>query len=104
MLEKHKDNLWFYLTFLRIFPGSPNWVMNVTFPHIGISGLMIASSTFIGLMPWNYITVEGGNMIATIKGKEDIVKPETYMKLIVIALFFLIPPIVKMTCMKEKVK
>ena len=35
--EEHKDNLFFYLTFLRLFPGSPNWVMNITFPHIGIS-------------------------------------------------------------------
>ena len=33
-VKEQEDNLFFYLTFLRIFPGSPNWFMNISFAHI----------------------------------------------------------------------
>jgi uncharacterized membrane protein YdjX (TVP38/TMEM64 family) len=95
-VAEHKDNLFFYLVFLRVFPGSPNWLMNLSFAHIdSIKPYQVFLSVFLGLMPWNYITCEGGEILAQIKSKSDIIKPETYMKLIFIAVAFLIPPIYK---------
>lgn len=52
-------------------------------------------SIFIGLMPWNFFTCEGGEILSQIKSKEDVIKPETYMRLAIIAVACLIPPIVK---------
>ena len=78
-VSEHKENLFFYLTFLRLFPGSPNWVMNITFPHLGVPTTYVLLSVFFGLMPWNYITVQAGSVLATIKSKDDIMKTETYV-------------------------
>ena len=100
--EEHKDNLFFYLTFLRLFPGSPNWVMNITFPHIGISAKQVYFSVLLGLMPWNLLTVEAGEVLSTITSKSDILTTEVYIKLIGMAFLFLLPPILKKLCMKPK--
>ena len=33
-VKEHEGNLFFYMCFLRVFPGSPNWLMNISFAHI----------------------------------------------------------------------
>jgi len=95
-IDEHKDNLFFYLTFLRVFPGSPNWLMNLTFAHIeAIKPYQVYFSIFIGLMPWNFVTCEGGQILSTIKSKSDVIKPETYVRLAIIAGACLLPPLIK---------
>ena len=95
-MDEHKDNLFFYLTFLRVFPGSPNWLMNLSFAHIdAIKPHQVFFSIFIGLMPWNFFTCEGGQILSTIKSKSDVIKPETYMRLAIIAGACLLPPLIK---------
>ena len=89
---------------MRVFPGSPNWVMNLSFAHISmIKPYQVFFSIFIGLMPWNFFTVEGGEILSTITSKEDVIKPETYMRLALIAVACLIPPIAKKFLVKKKV-
>jgi uncharacterized membrane protein YdjX (TVP38/TMEM64 family) len=44
----------------RIFPGSPNWAMNLSFPHIKINLIDFSLSIFFGLMPWNFLVCEAG--------------------------------------------
>lgn len=95
IISQHKDDLFFYLTFLRIFPGSPNWLMNITFPHLGIKDHYVIFSIFFGLMPWNFIVCEAGSVLSTIQSKADVLKPETYVHLILIAFAFLLPPLIK---------
>ena len=46
-------------------------------------------------MPWNFFTCEGGEILSQIKSKEDVIKPETYIRLAMIAGACLIPPIAK---------
>lgn len=104
---QHRSDLFFYLTFLRIFPGSPNWLMNISFPHIGIKDHYIIFSIFIGLMPWNFIVCEAGSVLSTIQSKSDIVNPENGLKLAGIAILFLLPPLIKnLFCkkMEEEIK
>lgn len=81
---------------MRVFPGSPNWMMNLSFAHISIiKPHQVFFSIFIGLMPWNFFTCEGGEILSHIKSKEDVIKPETYLRLAMIAVACLIPPIAK---------
>ncbi|CDW79263.1 UNKNOWN [Stylonychia lemnae] len=104
-VNEHSDNLFFYLTFLRIFPGSPNWLMNISFAHIeAIKPYQVFFSIFIGLMPWNFFTCQGGQILSEIKSKSDVIKPETYMQLIGFAVVCLIPPLIKKFFIKEKAK
>ena len=79
--------------------------MNITFPHIGIKASHVYFSVLLGLMPWNLLTVEAGDVISTITSKNDILTNEAYMKLIGIAFLFLLPPIIKKVFMgKDKKK
>ena len=101
-VNEHKANLFFYLTFLRVFPGSPNWLMNVSFAHIdSIKWYQVFFSIFFGLMPWNFFTCEGGEILSQIKSKSDVIKPETYMKLAMIAIACLVPPLAKKYLFKQ---
>ncbi len=101
-ISQHKDNLFFYLTFLRIFPGSPNWLMNISFAHIqSIHWYQVFFSIFFGLMPWNFFTCQGGQILSTIKSKSDVIKPETYLQLALMAFLCLVPPLMKKLFMKN---
>jgi hypothetical protein len=51
----------------RVFPGSPNWAMNLSFPHLGIPTHYFIFSILIGLLPWNFIACEAGVVISTFK-------------------------------------
>ena len=70
--------------------------MNLSFAHIDAIKLhQVFFSIFIGLMPWNFFTCEGGQVLSTIKSKSDVIKPETYMRLGLIAAACLLPPLIK---------
>jgi hypothetical protein len=76
--------------------------MNVSFAHISsIRPPHVFLSIFIGLMPWNFLTCQGGEILAHIKSKNDVIKPETYIQLACIAIAFLIPPLIKKYVLKE---
>lgn len=53
-------------------------------------------------MPWNFFTCEGGQILSQIKSKSDVIKPETYMQLALIAFACLIPPLAKKFFMKNE--
>lgn len=53
-MESHKSDLLWYMTFLRLVPMSPNWLINVTAPIVGVPFFTFAGSVFIGLMPYNF--------------------------------------------------
>ena len=51
LVEKNEDNLFWYLTCVRMFPASPNWLINLAFPHLGVSNGYLFWSIFFGVMP-----------------------------------------------------
>lgn len=55
-MESHKSDLLWYMTFLRLVPMSPNWLINITAPIVGVPFGVFAASVFIGLMPYNFST------------------------------------------------
>ena len=69
--------------------------MNITFANIGVKPAHLFFSVLLGLMPWNLLTVEAGDVISTITSKNDILTNEAYLKLIGIAGLFLLPPLIK---------
>ena len=82
LVNNHKSDLMFYLIGLRIFPGSPNWLMNITFPHIGISSIQFCISVFIGISPWNFISCSAGEILNSLTSTKDIMTFEKYAILI----------------------
>jgi len=72
-IQKHKENLLWYMLFLRITPLVPNWFINVSSPIVGIPffhfflatlfGIyFIRSNNKIGLMPANMIIIKCGEV------------------------------------------
>jgi len=55
-MESHKSDMLWYMTFLRLIPMSPNWLINITAPIVGVPFGTFAASVFIGLMPYNFST------------------------------------------------
>jgi len=92
-LQEHKKDLFFYLVFLRVFPGSPNWLMNLSFPHLNVPIHYFAASIALGLIPWNFFTCQAGSVISTFKSKDEIMNTSTIISFIGLAAIFLIPPI-----------
>ena len=66
-IEQNKDNLFFYLLFLRITPLLPNWLINLSSPVVGVPYYYFFLATLFGLMPANIMHVNMGAEIATMK-------------------------------------
>lgn len=59
-VSRHRDNLFWYMLFLRITPLVPNWFVNMGSPIVGIPLKIFFIGTFLGLMPANIIHVKTG--------------------------------------------
>ena len=66
-IDNNKQNLFFYLLFLRITPLLPNWLINLSSPVVGIPYKYFILATFIGLMPANIMHVNMGSEISQLK-------------------------------------
>ena len=62
-LDKQRDNLIYYLLFLRVTPLLPNWFINIASPILNVPLSKFALATFIGLMPMNVVHVKTGLML-----------------------------------------
>jgi len=83
------------MIFLRIFPGSPNWLMNISFPHLNITTLKFAFTVFIGIAPWNFFSCSAGAILRQLTNTKEIMDSKKYLALIGLALSFLLIPVLK---------
>ena len=60
MIESSKDNLFYYMLFLRLTPLLPNFFINIASPIVGIPISIFSFGTFLGLIPFNIIHVNTG--------------------------------------------
>ena len=90
-VEANTDSLIYFLLFVRIFPFTPNWFVNIACPVIGVPLGKFFLSVFLGLMPYNYTCVQSGAILATMQSVNDIWNQKTLIKLCSIALIMLIP-------------
>jgi uncharacterized membrane protein YdjX (TVP38/TMEM64 family) len=67
LIEKNKDNLFFFLLFLRITPLVPNTVLNLISPIVGVPFKYYLFATLFGLMPANIMHVNMGYGISSMK-------------------------------------
>lgn len=91
---ENMDGLFFYLLFLRLFPISPNWFMNMAAPIIGIPVHLFFMSVLIGLMPYNFICVRTGCMLSQISTLEDVFTPAVMIQLGSLAVVALVPGLI----------
>ena len=90
-LEENKERLPYYLMFLRLFPGSPNWAINLSCGLLGVPISLFFSTVFVGLMPYNYLCVQTGALLSSIKTISDIFTSRTMLQLSGLAVVALLP-------------
>lgn len=92
---KRGGGLLYMLLFLRVFPFSPNWFLNLASPWLQVPLYLFTPSVFFGLMPYNFVTVQAGAMLSTLKSTSDMLDPKTIGSLVLLALGMLIPALLK---------
>ncbi|KAK1166256.1 transmembrane protein 41A-B-like [Acipenser oxyrinchus oxyrinchus] len=89
--EENRSSLFFFLLFLRFFPMTPNWFLNVTAPILNIPISIFFFSVLIGLIPYNFICVRTGVILSEISSLDDLFSWSTLLQLLAIALVALVP-------------
>lgn len=90
-VEENRSSLFFFLLFLRFFPMSPNWFLNVASPILNIPVTLFFMAVFIGLMPYNFICVQTGSMLSDISSLDDLFSWTVVFQLLLIACVALLP-------------
>ncbi|XP_072513792.1 transmembrane protein 41A-B [Salminus brasiliensis] len=89
--EENRSSLFFFLLFLRFFPMTPNWFLNITSPILNIPIPIFFFSVLIGLIPYNFICVRTGAILSEITSLDDIFSCRTLLQLLLIACMALLP-------------
>nr|XP_002128025.1 transmembrane protein 41A-A-like [Ciona intestinalis] len=92
-VKENEDRLFFFLLSARLFPMSPNWFLNITSPIIGVPIHLFFVSVFIGLMPYNFICVQTGSILASVKSMDDVFSMSTFIGMLLVAVVALLPGI-----------
>ncbi|OWF52026.1 transmembrane protein 41A-B-like [Mizuhopecten yessoensis] len=100
-VKENMDSLFYFLLFLRFFPMTPNWFLNMASPIVDIPVHMFFFSVFIGLVPYNFICVQTGSMLSDLRSIEDIFTLWTMAKLGLIAIMALVPGLVTKRLKKD---
>lgn len=90
-VEENQDCLFFFLLFLRFFPMTPNWFLNMSAPIVNIPITFFFCSVFIGLLPYNFICVQTGVMLSEVASLDDLFSWERLLQLLAIACMALLP-------------
>jgi len=90
-LEENKAELPFFLLFLRLFPMSPNWALNMASGVLGVPIHLFFLSVLVGLMPYNYLCVTSGAILSEINDLGDVVSWSNMARCATAALAALLP-------------
>ena len=93
-LRENSHRLVYFLLFLRIFPMSPNWAINVGCGVLGVPLGTFFGTVLVGLMPYNFICVQTGAILSSLSGVGDIFTWWNMMQLTAIALVALLPGVI----------
>ncbi|RLN06445.1 hypothetical protein BBJ28_00011417 [Nothophytophthora sp. Chile5] len=92
---RERGQLPFLLLFLRVFPFSPNWFLNLASPWLKVPLKLFAPSVAVGLLPYNFATVHAGAMLSSLRSTSDLLDPRTMGLLMLLAVGMLIPALLK---------
>ncbi|RWS03670.1 transmembrane protein 41A-A-like protein, partial [Dinothrombium tinctorium] len=90
-IDDSRSRLIYILLFLRLFPITPNWFLNIASPIIDIPLHLFFASVFFGLMPYNFVCVQTGCILSQLNSLDDVLSKDVLLKLVLIALVVLIP-------------
>lgn len=101
-LEENRDQLLFFLLFLRLFPMSPNWALNMASGVLGVPLHLFFISVFFGLMPYNYLCVTSGAILSELNDISQIMSWTNFGRCLLAACITLLPSIYMKLRQKQK--
>ncbi|XP_042227599.1 transmembrane protein 41A-like isoform X2 [Homarus americanus] len=84
-LLENEHQLFLFLVSLRVFPMTPNWFLNITAPYVDVPLPMFFLSVLFGLIPYNLLCVQAGEVLSDIHSMDDIFTPKRLLALITLA-------------------
>lgn len=94
-LAENSHRLAYFLLFLRLFPMSPNWAINMCCGVLGVRLPTFFATVLVGLMPYNYICVQTGVLLTQLTSMGDIFTWSVLAQLSGIAVVALLPGILQ---------
>ena len=94
-IESNRENLLWYMLFLRLTPLLPNWFINVASPIVGVPLSHFAIATFLGTTPANVVYYYAGTVL---KDQGEFNTSKGYKSIIVmtlLAVLSLVPTLFK---------
>ncbi|KAL7061535.1 hypothetical protein AAHC03_031 [Spirometra sp. Aus1] len=88
-VQDNKDRIFFFLLGSRVFPMTPNWLLNIVSPLAGIPGHLFFLSVLIGLIPYNFLSVQAGTMLAQMNFEESF--RQNFFSLVAAAALIILP-------------
>ncbi|XP_046860512.1 transmembrane protein 41A-like isoform X2 [Xenia sp. Carnegie-2017] len=92
-VKENANNLFGFLLFLRFFPMSPNWFLNMASPVLEVPLRLFFPSVLIGLFPYNYVCVQAGCLLSELVSLDELFTRNVILKLVTIAAMSLIPDV-----------
>ena len=94
-IDKNRSNLFWYLVTIRIFPFTPNWLLNLASPWLRIPLRTFFFSMLIGTVPYALVSTQAGLLLNEIESVNDIITPSIVMKLSFISILALLPTLLR---------
>ena len=90
-IHENRHSLFFFLLSARLFPASPNWLMNMSFGIVGVPIIPFYFSVLFGLMPYNFVCVHTGETLSSITSLDDLFSYSTLFTMLLIAIVAALP-------------
>jgi len=79
--EEKNGSLFWFLLFLRLFPASPNWLLNILSPLAGVHLSYFFPSVALGLIPYNFVCVQTGCLLSDLSSMDEVFTPSMMLRL-----------------------
>lgn len=85
-LGESEQQMFVFLVSVRVFPMTPNWLLNMAAPLLHIPLPMFFLSVLIGLVPYNLVCVQAGEVLSEVTSLDDVLTPRRLLALLTLAL------------------
>ncbi|KAK9509234.1 hypothetical protein O3M35_006590 [Rhynocoris fuscipes] len=95
MVQKHRDNIFNYVLFLRVTPFLPNWFINIAAPVINVPIWPFCIGTFLGVAPPSFVAIQAGQTLNQLSSTTSTFSWISVLILACLALLSLVPVFIK---------
>jgi uncharacterized membrane protein YdjX (TVP38/TMEM64 family) len=90
-IDSVRDDLFWYIVFLRITPLVPNWFMNLTSPLLNVPLIPFVLGTFVGVAPPSLIYIQAGTTLNTLANSSSVFSVKSVLALVIVSFLSLAP-------------